>query len=175
MVYPYFPIFTDLTDKCIVVVGAGQIAARRVKTLTGFAPMITVIAPGISDELKVLAEAGKIRIRERCFAENDLDGADLVLAATDDRELNSRIFRLCRERHIPVNNAGDQTECDFFFPGIVQKDAVVVGVTASGQDHRKAREITGKIRRLLDSVDSENQSEVCQSPGAGEADREGAQ
>ncbi len=130
--------------------GAGQIAARRVMTLAGFAPLITVIAPEIADELKSLAEEGRIRILERCFVESDLDGAGLVLAATDDRELNSRIAALCRMRRIPVNNAGDRTECDFFFPGVVRKDNVVVGVTASGLDHSKAREITGKIRKLLE-------------------------
>ena len=149
MNYPYFPIFTDLSEKSIVVVGAGQIAARRVKTLMGFCPRITVIAPRVDGELKALAEEGRICILERSFAETDLDSADLVLAVTDDGELNSSIVGMCRERHIPVNNAGDQAECDFFFPGIVRKENLVIGVTASGKDHRKAREVTGRIRELL--------------------------
>ena len=150
MAYPRFPVFIDLSESRIVVAGAGRIASRRVKALTGFAGDITVIAPRISDELRQLESRGKIRILQRRFEDSDLDGAEMVLAATDDQVLNERICTLCRQRRIPVNNAGNQAVCDFFFPGIAQKEDVVVGVTASGKDHGRAREITEKIRQMLD-------------------------
>ena len=150
---PYFPVFIDLSEKKILVVGAGRIAARRVKTLTDFAPDITVAAPSVCEELRRLEAEGRIRILERGFEEQDLDGAEMVLTAADDPELNEKICRLCRERHIPVNNAGDQKMCDFFFPGIARKDQIVIGVTAGGTDHRKAREVTEAVRGMLDRLE----------------------
>ena len=127
---PYFPIFIDLSEKHIVVIGAGKIASRRIRSLLEFAGRITVIAPEIEDSVFAMAGKGPVQFRKRPFEEGDLDGADLVLAITDDKELNRKIGMLCRERKIPVNVSHDKTLCDFYFPGVVQKDKVVVGVTA---------------------------------------------
>ncbi len=145
----YFPMFVDLSAKRIVAVGAGRIAARRVKTLAGFASDITVIAPEFDPELEALAAEGRIVPVRRVFADADLDGAELVLAATDSREVNGRICDLCAQRHIPVNVIDDPDRCDFFFPGVVKEGSVVVGVTASGTDHKKARAVTQAIRNLF--------------------------
>ena len=107
MEYPYFPVFIDLSGKKVVVIGAGRIAARRIRTLLDFGPDITVVAPEISGELRQEETAGRLCIRERAFREEDLDGAALVLTVTGDDSLNAQVCRLCRERHIPVNNAGE--------------------------------------------------------------------
>ena len=84
----YFPIFIDLSEKHIVVVGAGKIASRRVRTLLEFAGKITVVAPEISEEILAMAGKGPVQLKRRAFEEADLDGADMVLAITDDKELN---------------------------------------------------------------------------------------
>ena len=76
----------------------------------------------------------------------DLEDRDLIIAATDDARLNGQIVRDCRNRQILVNHAGDKSQCDFFFPGIAREGNVVVGVTASGRDHRLASEITGSLQ-----------------------------
>lgn len=131
----YFPFFVDLTQKQVLVVGAGTIAARRIRTLAEFAGQIRVCAPEISASVRELSESYSIVLLEKGFAETDLDGADLVLAVTDDRELNHRIARLCRTRGIPVNDCSEKELCDFYFPSIVQKDGIVIGIGASGQDH----------------------------------------
>ncbi len=149
----YFPIFVDLSEKHIVVVGAGKIAARRIRTLLEFAGKITVIAPEIEEAILALAGKGPVQLKRRVFEESDLDGADMVLAITDDKELNTTIGTLCREKGIPVNTSHDKTLCDFYFPGVVQKENVVVGVTASGKDHAQARAVTEKIRETLDEMD----------------------
>lgn len=147
---PFFPLFVDLSEKHIVVIGAGNIASRRIKALLDFAGKITVIAPEIAEEILSVSENGNLCCFQRCFEEGDLHGADLVLAATDDAALNVTIGKLCREKKIPVNVSHDKSLCDFYFPGIVHKDDVVIGVTASGKDHSQARAITEKIRNVLD-------------------------
>ena len=149
----YFPIFIDLSEKHIVVVGAGKIASRRVRTLLEFAGKITVVAPEISEEILAMAGKGPVQLKKRAFEEADLDGTDMVLAITDDKELNKKIGTLCKEKKIPVNTSHDKDLCDFYFPGVVQKENVVVGVTASGKDHKQAKEVTEKIREVLDNMD----------------------
>lgn len=95
------------------------------------------------------AAAGEIVYRERCFEESDLEGMDMVLAATDDPVLNHRITELCREESIPVNNASCKEDCDFFFPAILQEDGLTIGVSSGGDDHKKVAEICAKLRRIF--------------------------
>lgn len=148
--HPYFPMFVSLSGKRVLVIGAGAIAARRIGALLPFGPRIDVVAPGAKPEVSAAAEAGRLRWQQRPFEPADLDGAELVLAATDDPALNARVAALCRERHVPVNVASDKALCDFFFPGIAMDGDLVVGVTASGKNHRRAREAAERIRENLE-------------------------
>ena len=146
---PFFPLFVDLSEKHILVVGAGHIASRRAAAILPFAGRVTVVAPEVSPALRALAEAGEIALRLRGFRPEDLEGAGLVLTATGDSALDRTVVELCRERNIPVNAASDKALCDFYFPGLAVRDGVVVGVTAGGTDHKAARAVTEKIRKLL--------------------------
>ena len=147
--YPRFPMFVDLSAKHVVVVGAGKIAARRVAVLAQFTPHITVIAPEVHADIEALAAEGRVRLVRRAYDMTDISGADIVLAATDDAELNATICDDCRLRDIPVNVSSDRTLCDFYFPGIVREGNLVVRVTAGGEDHARARRVTGQIRNVL--------------------------
>ena len=147
--YPFFPAFVDLSGRHALVVGGGKIAARRVNTLVQFCPNVTVVAPKLHPDIDALAGAGRVAVLARPYREGDLDGADLVLACTDDADLNAGIAAACRERGIWVNAASDRTLCDFLFPGIARRGDVVVGVTAGGTDHALARRVTEDIRDYL--------------------------
>ena len=151
--YPRFPLFVDLSEKHIVVAGAGTIAARRVRTLADFTPHITVIAPEIHPDIAALERAGNVTVLRRRFEDGDLQAADMVLAATDDCALNAHIGACCRQRGIPVNVSSDRRFCSFYFPGLVRRDNVVVGVTAGGADHRQAKAVTDQIKRCLASCE----------------------
>lgn len=145
----YFPIFIDLSGKKIVIVGGGRIAARRAGVLSEFADDITVIAPEAADSIREMSEAGSVRwIREKYRREQILD-ADIVLACTDSEEVNGDIVAACRCLGILVNDCGRRERCDFYFPGVVKRGNVVVGVTASGTDHSQARAVREKIERTL--------------------------
>ena len=151
----YFPLFVDLSNKKIVVVGAGKIAARRVKSLLPFAGTIKVIASEVAGEITEMAASseGKLIIEQRPFEEADLDDADIVLAITNDKELNTQIGTRCREKKILVNVSHEKELCDFYFPGVVQKENVVIGVTASGKDHSQARKVTEQIRAMMEDAE----------------------
>lgn len=147
----FFPLFVDLSKKKIVVVGAGNIALRRIQTLFDFAGQITVIAPEIRDEIRELKKkAGdSFCILPRAFEPADLEGADLVLAVSSDHAVNETVGKLCREKGIPVNVSHKKELSDFYFPGVVRKENVVIGVTASGTDHAQAKAVTDAIRNAF--------------------------
>ena len=99
----YFPFYIDIENKKILVVGGGTVALRKIEKLTPFSPDITVVAPKICEEIKVL----NVKIIDRRFCDSDLDGAFCVVSATDDETLNGRIFQLCNEKNILVNTVDD--------------------------------------------------------------------
>ncbi|MBQ9031582.1 MAG: bifunctional precorrin-2 dehydrogenase/sirohydrochlorin ferrochelatase [Parasporobacterium sp.] len=151
----YFPLFVDLSEKQILVVGAGKIASRRILTLAQFAGRITVVAPEIVPELEPLLQDPAVLFVRRPFEPEDLSGADLVFAATNDPKVNQQIGELARDLGIPVNVSHDQSLCDFFFPAVVSKPPMVIGLTASGQDHRGVKELKNKVAELLDPPEKE--------------------
>ena len=148
----YFPMFIDLTDKKAVVVGAGTIAKRRIRSLAEFTDRLVVIAPEVNRELKQMEEEGKITILRKRYEREDIFDASLVIAATNDNKMNQEIYSACKCLGIPVNVCVDKTRCDFYFPGIVSNEDFVVGISTRGRDHRKSREISGKIQKLLEEA-----------------------
>ena len=147
----YFPMFVDLSDKSIVVVGGGNIATRRVKTLLSFTRNTV--------ELSELGKAGQIQILNRPVKRSDFRQAYMVIAATNDRKLNDDIYRVCKEEGVYVNVSSDREKCDFYFPGVFMKDEVVVGITASGLDHKKAKRVREEIENALEKTAGESDYE----------------
>lgn len=145
----FFPLFTDLTEKKVVVLGAGKIASRRVKTLLSFVKNIEVIAPRASLEILNLSEEGRLIYREKEYDAEDICGADIVIAATDDPKVNDAIYSACKGLGILVNTASNQQKCDFHFPGIIEQDGIVIGFNGGGRDHKKVREMRGRIEQAL--------------------------
>ena len=120
---------------------------------------VTVVAQRVSLELESLAkEHPMLQLYERAFAFSDLEGHDLVFACTDDEGLNGRIAAECKARGILVNNCSKKEDCDFHFPGIGEKGNVVIGITASGEDHKKAKRIRERIGEVLDQLDGPESS-----------------
>ncbi|HIR14707.1 MAG TPA: bifunctional precorrin-2 dehydrogenase/sirohydrochlorin ferrochelatase [Candidatus Choladousia intestinavium] len=145
----YFPMFVDLTDKKVVVVGAGTIAKRRIRTMADFTNHLVVIAPEVNPELKELEEAGKLTILKKTYQQEDICDASMVIAATSDNKVNQEIYAVCKCLGIPVNVYKDKTKCDFFFPGVATYEHTVVGVSSSGREQRKSRGIAEKIQNFL--------------------------
>ena len=145
----YFPMFVDLSEKNVLFVGAGAVNSGRIKAMLDFAGSITVIAPEADASIAALDEQGLVDWHRARFDEKDLEGMDLVLTATGHAGTDVRIAGMCRRKGIPVNAASDRTICDFYFPGVARKDPLVVGITASGEDHKLAAEVTAYFKKLL--------------------------
>lgn len=160
---PYFPMFIDLSEKRIVIIGGGKVAERRAETLLKFAEDITVVSPELTEKLKCMTEEKKVRwIPEAVSAHGRLckeetgmflEGADMVIAATNDSACNERILVFCRERDIPVNVSHKKELCDFYFPAVVVKDNVTVGITSGGLSHARARKVRKQVEAALEGED----------------------
>lgn len=158
----YFPLFISLKGKKITVVGAGTIAARRIRTLLAFEPELVVIAPEAAEEVQKLAREGKLRWEKDEFAPGRVEGSLFVLAAADKSEVNLAVWEECRRLGIPVNRADDRESCDFYFPGVALAGELTAGVTAGGSDHRLAKEAAEEIRKSLACLQERKEEEKRQ-------------
>lgn len=142
-------MFINLHHKQVVVVGGGNIATRRVEVLLNFDCRIKVIAPKMTPTLSEYSSKGRITLIVREYREEDGKDADILLAATNQREINHKIFLYAKANGILVNVCDKKEECDFYFPGVVVKDDIVVGVTSSGNNHGLTKEIKDKISKVM--------------------------
>src|SRR3954465_10880715 len=101
--YPYYPIFIDIEDRSVVIIGGGNVCARKAETMLRYGARVTVVSPKFTDEIERWARDGKIAIRRKPYDAGDLDGASIVIASTDDQRVNEQIAADCRARKIPVN------------------------------------------------------------------------
>ena len=158
----YFPLFVNMSGKTVLFVGGGRVAQRRIEALMsvvtvcsekrerqGGGLQIIVAAPEATGQIGKYAQDGDILWKRKLFSAEDVDGADYVIAATNDMDVNQRISELCRQRGIPVNDAGKKENCDFYFPGIAVKGDIVAGITASGNSHSLTKQVTEAVRELL--------------------------
>lgn len=142
----YFPLFISLAGKHVLFIGAGKVARRRIHTLSSFGCRISVIASSAGN-LKI--DYPELDCIPRKYQQGDCAGADLVLAATNQPDVNAQVVTECRSLGIPVNSADCKEWCDFYFPALIEDGSFVVGVTASGTDHQKVKRIAAKIREIV--------------------------
>ncbi|RUM57451.1 MAG: bifunctional precorrin-2 dehydrogenase/sirohydrochlorin ferrochelatase [Persephonella sp.] len=153
----YFPLFIDLKDKNILIVGGGKVAERKIDVLLQFLPNITVITKEIkSERIKELYEKNKIRLKLKPFDMEDLKDRDLVIVAVDNIPLQEKIYRECVKRKIPVNSVDSLDFCSFIFPAIVREDDIVIGISTSG----KAPSLAGKLKEIIRDCLPENLKSV---------------
>jgi siroheme synthase-like protein len=126
----YLPIALDLHGRRCLVVGGGAVAARKIESLLqAGASEVAVVAPEVRAEIADLATAARVEVAGRGFVPGDLDGVFLVMAATDDPEVNRVVAAAARERGVLVNAADDPAACDFIMPAVVRRGNVAVAVT----------------------------------------------
>ena len=143
----HFPLFVAL-GRCLVV-GGGTVAARKAAVLSDCGARVTVVAPEICAKVRSLAAGGAVRLVQRAFIESDVDGMQLAIAATDDNGCNRAVAAACRARGILVNVADEPALCDFFFPALVRRGELVVGVSTGGESPAFARAVRQKIDAAL--------------------------
>lgn len=146
-----FPIFLKLEELDTLIVGGGNVGLEKLNALLKSSPAakITIVAPNIKEEIKILATGLKhIRLIERNFRVGDLQSKDMVVLATDDRDLHLRIRVLARKRRLLVNVADTPALCDFYLGSVVTKGNIKIGISTNG----KSPTIAKRMREYLEEA-----------------------
>lgn len=145
----YFPIFLEIKQRPVLVVGGGEIAARKVALLKRARPQIKVVAPRLCDTLTELLAQGEIVYRAGEFSDDDLNDCVLVVAATDDVVVNRAVFDAAEARNLPVNVVDHPELCRFIFPSIVDRTPVTIAVSTSGTSPVLARLLRAHLETMI--------------------------
>ena len=141
----HYPINLDLRGRKTVVVGGGSVAERKVSSLLEYGAQVTVVSPALTARLSEMAAAGLIQHTEGVYAPSALDGAFLVIAATDDREVNRAVYIESENRRIPVNVVDDPELCTFFASAVVRRGELTISVSTSGKGPALAQMIRNEL------------------------------
>ncbi len=141
----YYPIMVDLTGKEVLVVGGGSVAARKISTLLEYGAVVSVVSKDLSDEIKSHVDSNKVRYLGEEFSLVFLKEKFLVIAATDDAELNHRISQVAEEKGMLINAVDQPADCNFIVPSIIKRGDLIVAVSTSGKSPALAK----KIRKEL--------------------------
>jgi precorrin-2 dehydrogenase/sirohydrochlorin ferrochelatase len=139
----YYPIHVDLRGRKCLVIGGGKVAERKVRSLITCEAEITLVSPEVTTGLKDLIEKKKLLYLQKKYQESDLDQAFLVIAATDQSEVNRQIYRDALRRNLLVNVVDSPECCNFIIPAFVKRGDLLLSVSTGG----KSPALAGKIRK----------------------------
>lgn len=145
----YFPVFFDLNDKPCLVVGGGDVAARKVALLCRAGARVTVVSPELCESLKNRAGNKEIIHEARSFEAGDLDVNALVVAATNDQTVNKQVSELANARCMPVNVVDQPELCSFIVPSIIDRSPVQVAVSTGGASPVLARLLRARLETMI--------------------------
>src|SRR5262249_27216796 len=167
---PIYPLSLRLEGRRVLVVGGGPVALRRVAGLREAGAEIVLVAPRLTPALADLADRGQITAHRRGYQSGDTDGAWLVLACTDQPEVNAAVAADAERQHLWCVRADDAAASAAWVPAVGRAAPVTVAVNA-GREPRRAAELRD---RLVDTVDAEGRlAEKAVEPAAGGQQRTG--
>ena len=135
----YYPVFLNIRDKKCVIVGGGEVAARKAERLLDCGAKVFIISPQLTPELAALKEKDIISHIATEYTGDLINGAALVIGATDDEKTNAAISLDARSKGIPVNIVDDPQKCDFILPSLVQRGDLAITIGTGGKSPALAR------------------------------------
>ena len=173
----YFPMFVNLDSQPCLIVGGGTVAYRKVKVLLEFDAKVSVVAENICNEIQEIARNDAcLELQNKCFTDADCDNMFMVIAATDDKELNHHIAEVCKTKGIMVNAVDQKEDCSFTFSSYIKEKNLIAAFSSGGNSpvltqYLKSREkeiltpflgelneYMGKIRKcVIESYDTEEE------------------
>lgn len=142
-----YPVFILIEDKPCLVVGGGGVGERKVQDLRRAGARVTVVSRDLTPTLEKMAETGEIRYLERDFAPEHLEGMALVMAATDDPEVNAAVSAAARDRSIWVNVADAPELCTFIVPAQVRRGDLTVAISTGGASPALAHRLRVELQQ----------------------------
>ena len=145
----YLPVSIKSKGRVCLVVGGGEVAKRKIDLLSRFGCSLRIVSPDLLPEILAAINNNQAVILQRAFIESDLDGAELVVAATDDAKTNLHVSVLCQSRNILVNVVDQPELCSFIFPSIVERDPITIAVSSNGSFPLLARHLRYQLEVMI--------------------------
>ena len=145
----YLPIFLKIEDRPCLVIGGGKVAARKIALLVRAGAHITVVSPELCASVKALVDRDNVTCIERQFRETDMDGVVLVIAATDDADVNRTVSKLAHQHRLPVNVVNAPDLGNFIMPSIIDRSPVQVAVSTGGASPVLARLLRARLESFI--------------------------
>jgi len=145
----YYPIFLKIHGKRCVVIGGGQVALRKINALLECGADIVVISPDLHPELSQLAEDREIKVIYRDYESGDLEGAFIVVAATNRRDINQKVADEARAQNILVNVVDAQEQSDFIIPSLFRRGDLAIAISTAGGSPALAKKIRTRLEQSL--------------------------
>ncbi len=179
--FSYYPLFADLNGKKVVVVGGGTVAERKVQPLASAGAKVLLVSPELTDNIRRMAEDGRITVKERKFRPQDLDDAWLVVSASDDRDVQRKVVAETDKRRIFCNVVDIPEMCSFIVPSMVRRGDLCIAISTAGRSPAVAKRIRmdmeeaypviwglylqllGRLREFIlsTSADSDEKKRLC--------------
>ena len=159
----FFPLFVNVENKEVLIVGGGKIGGRKAQTLREYGANVTVYSEKVTEEA-ILADKN-IKVVNKNVSYDEVEIRELVkkyflvVAATDDMELNDRISHVCMSENILVNNVSSKTEMNAMFGAVVKNDEFQIGIGSYGKSCRRSKALKGRVQELIDEI-SKTEKEV---------------
>src|SRR4051812_10075255 len=147
--FPYYPIYLDIEERNVVIVGGGNVCARKAETMMKYGARVTIVSPEFTDEIEQWARDGALAIKRKPYETADIEGANIVIASTDDQRVNEQIAADCRARRIPVNVVDVTPLCEFIVPAIIEKGSIQIAVSTGGKSPALARTLKEDLQRAI--------------------------
>lgn len=156
-----YPVFLKVSQLNILIVGGGSVALEKLSFLLKSSPnaQVEMISLVFGDDTIALAEKYKVQMRVTAYRENHLNGKHIVIATTDNVEVNEQVYHDCRVRNILVNVADNPPFCDFYMGGIVTKGNIKVAISTNGKSPTMAK----RLRQFFEDVIPENIDDLVQN------------
>jgi len=147
---PFYIACLKLTGRVCLVVGGGEIGLEKIEGLLACDATVRLIAPGAADGLRALADEGSIEWQRREYAgAQDLEGVFMVIACTDDTDINIRVFDDAERRAMLVNIVDVPPLCNFILPAIVRTGPLAIAISTAGASPALAKRMKREIGELF--------------------------
>ncbi|OQP02436.1 siroheme synthase [Geobacillus sp. 44C] len=144
-----YPVMLNIANQHVVVVGGGKVAERKIHGLLEAKANITVVAPTITSEIQQLEAAGKLIWRQKTFSPDDLEEAWVVIAATNNRDVNEAVAKAVKPYQL-INIADDPERSNFHVPAVIRRGRLTIAISTGGASPTIAQQIRRQLAELYD-------------------------
>ena len=155
-----YPIFLKLSGRRVVLIGAGAVAARKAQSLLASGAHLVIAAETVDDMLTDVCRNANVELIKSRYSKDYLSGATLVIAATNDNELNEQIYKDCQELGLLCNVVDVPQLCDFFIPAVAKRGNLQIAIGTDGDCPAYAKHLRKKLERMFTDKHSEFLTEL---------------